>query len=96
MWSSVSRRCHGHRSGPRIEPCGSTDSIFSHELQKVFIFLLFPIFLSAVLYGLVTCSKATLPCLTIRGKEIAGMGFGNLSKPVKGEEGFFNSNSCGK
>ena len=81
-----------NKSGPRIEPWGVTDSVFSHELQKEFIFPL--CFLSVVLYGLVACSKAILPCLTVRGKEIAGMGFRNLSKSLKGEEGFFKSNSC--
>ena len=81
-----------NKSGPRIETCGATDSIFSHELQKEVIFPLF--FLSVVLYGLVTCSKATFPCLTERGKEIAGMGFRNLSEASKGEEDFFKSNAC--
>ena len=81
-----------NKSGPRIEPCGAANSICSHELQKEFIFPL--CFLSVVLYGLVTCSKATFPCLNVRGKEIAGMGFRNLSKSLKGEEGFFKLNSC--
>ena len=81
-----------NKSGPRIETCGATDSIFSHELQKEFIFPIF-FFLSVVLYGLVTCSKAFL-FLTVSGKEIAGMGFRNLSKSLKGKEGFFKSNSC--
>ena len=80
-----------NKSGPRIETCGATDSIFSHELQKEFIFPL--CFLSVVLYGLATCSKATFLCLTVRGK-IEGMGLRNLSKSLKGEEGFFKSNSC--
>ena len=66
--------------------------VFPRELQKEFIFPL--CFLSVVLYGLVTCSKAIFPCVTVRGKEIAGMGFRNFSKSLKGEEGFFNSNSC--
>ena len=78
--------------GGRIELCGATDSIFSQELQREFIFAL--CFLSIVFYGLVTCSKATLPCLTARGSEIAGMGFRNLSKLLKGEERFFKSNFC--
>ena len=77
--------------GPRIEPCGATDSIFSHEQQKEFIFAL--CFLFVVLYGLVTCLRATFPCLTVRGKEIAGKGFRNLSKSLKGQESFFKSNS---
>ena len=81
-----------NKRGPRIEPCDATDGIFSHEAQKEFIFPL--CFLLAVLYGLVTCLKATFPCLTVRGKEIAGMGFRNLSKSLKREEGFFKSNSC--
>ena len=67
-----------NKSGPRIEPWGVTDSVFSHELQKEFIFPL--CFLSVVLYGLVACSKAIFPCLTVREKEIVGMGFRNLSK----------------
>ena len=75
-----------NKSGPRIETCGATDSIFSHELQKEFIFPLF--FLSVALYGLVTCSKAVFQFLTIKGKEIAGMSFRNLSKSLKGEEDF--------
>ena len=75
-----------NKSGPRIKPCGVADSIFPRELQKEFIFPL--CFLSLVLYGLVTCSKATFLCLTVRGEEIAGMG--NLSKSLKGEEGFFS------
>ena len=81
-----------NKSGPRIELCGATDSIFFHELQKEFIFAL--CFLSVVVYGLVTCSKTTLPRLTVRGSKITGMGFPNLSKSLKGEEGFFESNSC--
>ena len=81
-----------NKSGPRIEPCGAIDSIFSYELQKEFIFPL--CFLSVVLYGLVTCQNATFSCLTVRGTEIAEMGFRNLSKSLKGEEGFFKSNSC--
>ena len=76
----------------RIEVCGATDSIFSQELQREFIFAL--CFLSIVFYGLVACSKATLPCLTVRGSEIAGMSFRNLSKFLKGEERLFKSNSC--
>ena len=76
----------------RIEPCGAIDNIFLHELQKEFIFpLCFPL---VVLYGLVRCLKATFQCLIVKGKEIAGMGFTNWSKPLKGEEGFFGSNSC--
>ena len=63
-------------------------SVFSHELQKEFIFPL--CFLSVVLYGFVTCSKATTPCLTVRGK-IAGMGLRTLPKSLKG---FFKSNFC--
>ena len=66
--------------------------VFSHELQKEFIFPLR--FLSVVLNGLVTCSKATFPCLTVKGNEIAGMGFRNFSKSLKEEEGAFKSNSC--
>ena len=81
-----------NKSGPRIELCRDTDRIFSHELQKEFGFAL--CFLSVLLDGLVTCSKATLPCLTVRGGEIAGMGFRNLSKSLIVEEGFFKSNSC--
>ena len=81
-----------NKSGQRIEPCGVTYSIFSHELQKEFVFPL--CVLSVVLYGLVTCSKAILLCLTVSGKEIAGMGFRNLSKSLKGKEGFCKSNSC--
>ena len=75
-----------------MEPCGATDSIFSHELQKQFTFAL--CFLSVVLYGLVTCSKATLLCLILWGSEIVGMSCKNLSKSLKGKEGFFISNSC--
>ena len=52
--------------------------VFPRELQKEFIFPL--CFLSVVLYGLVTYSKATFLCLTVKGKEKAGMGFRNLSK----------------
>ena len=81
-----------NKSGLRIEPCGVTDSIFFHELQKDFIFP--PCFLSVFLYGLVTCSKAIFLCLTVRGKEIAGMGFRYLSKSLKGEEDFFKPNPC--
>ena len=81
-----------NKSGPRIDPCGATDSIFSHELEKEFSLTL--CFRSVVLYGLVTCSKATSPCLTLRGKEIAGMSFINFSKSLKREEEFFQSNSC--
>ena len=66
--------------------------VFSHELQKEFIFPLR--FLSVILNGLVTCSKATFPCLTVKGKEITGMGFRNFSKSLKEEEGAFKSNSC--
>ena len=73
-----------NKRGPRIDPCGVTDSIFYHELQEEFIFL----------YGYVTCSKAIPPYLTGSGKEIAVMGFRNLSKFLKGEEGFFKSSSC--
>ena len=52
-------------TGPTIEPCSAPDSIFSHELQKE---LTFPLcFLSVVIYGLVTCSKATIPCLIVGG-----------------------------
>ena len=80
-----------NKSGVKIESCGASDSIFSHELEKEFIFPL--CFLSVVFYGLVTCSKATFTCLTARGKEIAGMGFRNLSKYLKGEF-FFKSNPC--
>ena len=79
-----------NKTGPEIGTCGATDITFSHELQKGFIFRL--CFLSVFLYGLVTCSKATFPCLTVRGKEIAGIGL-NLSKSLKGEEGFFKSSS---
>ena len=81
-----------NKSEPRIKPCGVTDNISSHDLQKKFIFPL--CFLSVVLYGLVTCSKAVFPCLIVKGKEIAEMGFRNLSKSLKGEEGFFKSKSC--
>ena len=70
----------------------ATDSMFFHELQKEFIFPL--CFLSVVLYGLEPCLKATFPCLTVLGKEIAGMGFRNLSISLKEEEGFFKSSSC--
>ena len=70
----------------------ATNSMFFHELQKEFIFPL--CFLSVVFYGLEPCLKATFPCLTARGKEIAGMGFRNLSVSLKGEEGFFKSSSC--
>ena len=81
-----------NKRGPRIEPCGATDSIFSHELEKGFIF---PVcFLSVALYGLVTSLKAAFQCLIVRGKEIAVMGFRNLFKSLKEEEGFFESNSC--
>ena len=52
-----------NKRGPKIEPYGATDIILSHELQKEFTFAL--CFLSVVLYGLVTCSKATLPCLIV-------------------------------
>ena len=85
-----------NKIGPRITRCSVTDSIFSHEMQKKLIVPL--CFLSVVFYGLVTCSKVIFPCLTVRGKEIAGMGFRNLSKSLKGEEGFFKSISykCGK
>ena len=44
--------------------------------KSLFLFL----FLSVVLYDLVTSSKATFLCLTVKGKEI------------KGEEGFFKPN----
>ena len=44
--------------------------------KSLFLFLL----LSVVLYDLVTSSKATFLCLTVKGKEI------------KGEEGFFKPN----
>ena len=81
-----------NKRGPRIEPCGATDGIFSHELPKEFIFPL--CFLSVVLYGLVTCLKATPSRLTARSNKIVGMGFRNLSKSLKGEEGFFKSSSC--
>ena len=81
-----------NKNGPRIEPCGVTDSIFSHELQKELIFPLS--FVSVVFYGRVTCSKAIFPCLTVSVKEIAAMGFRNLSKSLKGEKVFFKSNSC--
>ena len=58
------------------------------------ILFIFPLcFLSVVFYGLATCSTTFL-YLTIRGKEIAEMGFRNLSKSLKGEEGFFKLNSC--
>ena len=72
-----------NKIGPTLELCGATDAIFSHELQKYFAFLAF-----CFLNGLY--SKATLPCLIVRGSEIAEMGFTNLSKslPFK-EEGFF-------
>ena len=60
-----------NKRGPRIESCGATDSTFSHELQKEFTFAL--CFLSVVLFGLVTCSKAALPCLIVWGSEIVGM-----------------------
>ena len=81
-----------NKSGPRTEACGATDSIFSHEPQKEFVI---PFrFLSVVLYGLATCSKATFPCLTVKGKEIAGMGIRNFFKFLKEEESFFKSNSC--
>ena len=80
------------KSGPRVEPCGVTDTIFSLELQKLFNSPL--CFLSFILYGLVTCSKAIFPCLTVRGKEIAEMSFRNFSKSLKGEEGFFKSKPC--
>ena len=70
-----------NKSGPRIEPCGVTDRIFSHELQKEFIFRL--CILSVVLYGHATCSKAIFPCLTVTEKKIAGIGFINLSKSLK-------------
>ena len=49
----------------RIEHCSALDSIFSHELQKELTFAL--CFLSVVLYGLVTCSKVTISCLTVGG-----------------------------
>ena len=80
-----------NKSGPWIEPCGVTDSIFSHELQKEFIFPL--CFLSDVLYDLVASSKVIFSYLTVRGKEIAGMRFRNLSKSLSEKEGFFKSNS---
>ena len=64
---------------------------FPMSCRKSLFFLFF--FLSVVLYGPVTCSKAFL-FLTVSGKEIAGMGFRNLSKSLKGKEGFFKSNSC--
>ena len=91
-WSSISGRCHGHKSGLRIDPCLTTDIIFSHELQKQFIFPF--CFSSVVLYCLVTCSRATFPCLTVTRKAIAGTGFRNLCKSLKREDGFFKSNSC--
>ena len=50
-------------TGPKMEPCNVPDSIFSHELQKELTFAL--CFLSVVLYGIVTCSKATIPCLIV-------------------------------
>ena len=52
-------------TGPRIEPRSAPDSIFSHELQKELTFAL--CFLSFALYGLVTCPKATIPCLIVGG-----------------------------
>ena len=71
---------------------GTTDIIFSHELQKQ---LISPFcFSSVVLYGLVACSRATFPCLTVRRKEIAGTGFRSLCKSLKRVDGFFKSNSC--
>ena len=72
----------------RIEPCGATDSIFSHELQKKFTFTLF-----SVSCSLWSCLKATLLCLIVWGSEIVGMGCRNLYKSLKGEEGFFKSKS---
>ena len=78
-----------NKSGPRIEVCVPLIVCFS---MKEFIFPL--CFLSVVLYGLEPCLKATFPCLTVLGKEIAGMGFRNLSISLKGEEGFFKSSSC--
>ena len=81
-----------NENGPSIESLSVSDSIFSHERKKEFIFPL--CFLSAVPYGVVTCSKVTFLCLTVRRKEITGMCFGNLSKYLKEEEGFFKSNSC--
>ena len=81
-----------NENGPRIEPCGVTDSIFSHELQKEFIFPLS--FVSVVCYGRVTCSKVIFLCLTVSVKEIAGIDFRNLYKPLKGEKVFLKSSSC--
>ena len=81
-----------NKSGTRIEPCGATDFVFSHELQKQFTFAI--CFVSFILYGLTGYSKATLLCLIVWESEIVRMSCGNLSESLKGEEGFFESNSC--
>ena len=81
-----------NKSGTRIEPCGATDFVFSHELQKQFTFAI--CFVSFILYGLAGYSKATLLCLIVWESEIVRMSCGNLSESLKGEEGFFKSNSC--
>ena len=81
-----------NKSRTRIEPCGATDFVFSHELQKQFTFAI--CFVSFILFGLTGYSKATLLCLIVRESEIVRMSCGNLSESLKGEEGFFESNSC--
>ena len=81
-----------NKSGTRIEPCGATDFVFSHELQKQFTFAI--CFVSFILYGLTGYSKATLLRLIVWESEIVRMSCGNLSESLKGEEGFFESNSC--
>ena len=77
-----------NKTGPRIELCGATDSIFSHELQKEFLFFVFYHLFSMVLQHV----QKLLSC--VKGSEIAGMGFRNLFKSLKGEEGFFESIAC--
>ena len=47
-----------------------------------------------ILFIFPLCFLSVVFFLTVRGKEIAEMGFRNLSKSLKGEEGFFKLNSC--
>ena len=79
-----------NKSGTRIEPCGATDFVFSHELQKQFTFAI--CFVSFVLYGLAGYSKATLLCLIVWESEIVRMGCGNLSKSLKERMVFSSQN----
>ena len=75
-----------NKIGPTLELCGATDAIFSHELQKYFAFLAF-----CFLNGLY--SKASLPCLIVRGSEIAGMGLQICLNPYLLRRRAFSSKS---